>query len=57
MESFLLKLAVAVLPLIFLIASIIIYTGLSSRHTRRSLSRHRNRRSIRRALTAGTVIH
>ena len=56
METFFLKLAVAVIPLIALVASVIILSGLSSCYPRRPLAWHRRRRTILRAL-AGGVIH
>lgn len=56
MESFIFKLAVAVIPLFLLIASVIIYTELSPKLAHHPLSWHRKRRSIQRALAAGTAI-
>lgn len=55
METFLLKLAVAVIPLVALVASVIIITGISSRYTRHPLAWHRKRRSILRALATGVT--
>lgn len=48
METFLLKLAVATIPLIMLVASVTLLSTLSVRHTRHPLSWHRKRRSIQR---------
>lgn len=54
METFILKLAVAALPLVLLVTSVTIISNLSSWHTHHPLARHRKRRSILRTL-AGAV--
>lgn len=55
METFFLKLAVAVVPLVVLVASITIISDLASCSPRRSLVWHRRRRTILRTLAGGVV--
>lgn len=55
METFFLKLAVAVIPLIVLVASITIISDIASCPARRSLVWHRRRRIILRTLAGGVV--
>lgn len=56
MESFILKLTVAVVPLVVLIASVTGCSRLSSWYTHHPLSWHRKRRSLLRALAAGVLM-
>jgi hypothetical protein len=56
METFILKLAVAVIPLVVLITSVTLCSCLSSWHSRHSQSTHRRRRSILRAIAAGVML-
>jgi hypothetical protein len=56
METFILKLAVAVIPLIVLVASVNIITSVSKWHARRPLARRRSCRHILRALAAGALL-
>jgi len=56
METFILKLAVAVIPLVVLVASVILISHLSSRYTRHPLALHRKRRQILRALASGVML-
>ena len=56
METFILKLLVAVLPLIVLVASVTIISNLSSWYTLHPLAWHRTRRSILRAMAAGVML-
>lgn len=57
METFLIKLAVAVLPLITLIATIsLLWTLRHRRLARRPLSYHRTRRSMEKALAVGSML-
>ncbi|GAB7025297.1 hypothetical protein [Geotalea toluenoxydans] len=57
METFIIKLAVAVLPLIALIGTITITFTLHRRIiAHRPLSYHRTRRSMQRALAVGTML-
>lgn len=53
METFLLKLAVAVIPLALLVASVTLIASVSQWYSRHPLSRHRRRRSIRRVVAGG----
>lgn len=55
METFFLKLAVAVIPLIVLVVSITIISDITSCPARRSLVWHRRRRTILRTLAGGVV--
>lgn len=57
MESFIIKLAVAVLPLVALIGTITCFSAINRRAAaHRPLSYHRTRRSIERALAVGTML-
>jgi len=56
METFCLKLAVAVIPLIFLVASVIFTSGISTCCAHYPLSWHRKRRHILRAMAAGVML-
>lgn len=57
MEPFIIKLAVAVLPLIALISTITFYSTINPRIlAHRPLSYHRTRRSVEKALAAGTML-
>lgn len=56
METFILKLAVAVIPLVVLVASVTIISSMSSWYTRHPLVWHRTRRSILRALAVGVML-
>ncbi|MDU0458461.1 MAG: hypothetical protein RW306_06960 [Geobacteraceae bacterium] len=56
METFCLKLAVAVIPLILLVASVIITSTISSRYRHHPLAWHRKRRHILRAMAAGVML-
>jgi len=57
METFIIKLAVAVIPLLLLVAAVIITSNLSARHNYRPLAWQRTRRSILRTLAAGAKLH
>jgi hypothetical protein len=52
METFILKLAVAVIPLALLVTSVLIISKLSSWHIRHPSVRHRTRRRSLRTLAA-----
>jgi hypothetical protein len=56
METFLLKLAVAVIPLILLVSSVVIISQLSSWYTHHPLAWHRRRRHILRAMAGGVML-
>ena len=56
MESFILKLAVAVIPLILLVTSVTAISTLSHSHSHRPLAWHRRRRHSLRALAHGTAL-
>lgn len=56
MESFILKLAVAVIPLVILIASTLIISDLFSWNNHHPLSWHRKRRQTLRAMAAGIML-
>lgn len=56
METFLLKLAIAVIPLATLILLIPVITSTHLWHSRKSLSWHRKRRSIQQALANGIML-
>ena len=56
METLILKLTVAVIPLIVLVASVTSFTKLSSWYTHHPLSWHRKRRNLLRALAVGVVM-
>ena len=56
METFFLKLAVAVIPLAVLVASVTTISYLSSWYSHHSLAWHRRRRHILRALASGVML-
>jgi len=56
METFILKLAVAVIPLVLLVTSVLIISNLSSWHIRHPSAWRRMRRSILRTLAAGVEL-
>jgi hypothetical protein len=56
METCILKLAVAVIPLALLVISVLIISRLSSWHTRHPTAWHRTRRSILRTLASGGAL-
>ena len=56
METFIVKLAVAVLPLILLVASVTVISTVSHWYTHRPLAWHRRRRHILRALAHGVML-
>jgi hypothetical protein len=56
MESFIFKLAVAVIPLVLLVASATTITYLSTWYAHRPLAWHRKRRNIQRALASGVML-
>lgn len=56
METFILKLAVAVIPLVVLVASVTIITTLSKQTVHHPLSWHRTRRNALRGLAAGALL-
>lgn len=56
METFLLKLAVAVIPLITLVASVVTISSISSWYAHHPLAWHRRNRSILRALAHGVTM-
>lgn len=55
METFIIRLAVAVIPLVVLVASVILFTSISQGQNHRPLSWHRKRRDIRRAMATGVM--
>ena len=57
METFLLKLAVAVIPLILLVTSVNLISSLSQWYTHRPLAWHRRRRHFLRVLSHGALLH
>jgi len=57
METFILKLAVAVIPLVVLVASVTIFSALSSWYTHHPLAWHRTCRSILRSMASGVMLH
>lgn len=57
MEVFILKLAVAVIPLVVLVASVIFTSKLSFSRTHHPLSWHRTRHSVLHTLAAGVKLH
>jgi hypothetical protein len=57
METFIIKLAVAVIPLVVLVASVTIITTLSINPAHHPLSWHRTRRNVLRSLAAGVMLH
>ena len=56
METFILKLAVAVIPLILLVTSVTLVSHLSFWYSHHSLAWHRRRRDILRALAGGIIL-
>jgi hypothetical protein len=56
METFILKLAVAVIPLILLVASVNIISSISNWYTHHPLAWHRRRRHILRSLAHGVLL-
>jgi hypothetical protein len=56
METFILKLAVAITPLALLVASVTIISNLPSRHTHHPLAWHRRRSNILRTLAGGVTL-
>jgi hypothetical protein len=56
MEIFILKLAVAVIPLVLLVASVTIISTLSKKRVHHPLAWHRTRRDMMRALAAGVML-
>lgn len=56
METFFLKLAVAVVPLVVLVASVATISNLSSWYSRHPLAWQRKRRNILRTLAAGVML-
>lgn len=56
METFFLKLAIAVIPLVALVTSVITIYGISSWYAHHPLAWHRRRRTILRAVAAGVML-
>lgn len=56
MEIFILKLAVAVIPLVFLVVSVNISTSLSHWYVHNPLARHRRRRHLLRTQSHGLML-
>ena len=56
METFIIKLAVAVIPLILLVASVITISSLVHWYTHHPLARHRRRRHMLRSLSHGVML-
>lgn len=56
METFILKLAIAVIPLVVLVASVTTISKLSMWHTHHPLSWHRKRHLIMRSLASGVML-
>lgn len=56
METFIIKLAVAVIPLVVLVGSVTLITTMSKHYAHRPLAWHRRRRSVLRALSAGVML-
>jgi hypothetical protein len=56
METFIIKLAVAVLPLFVLVASVVILSNVSLLHKHHPLSWHRRRHYTQRALAGGVML-
>ena len=56
METFILKLAVAVIPLLVLVASVTLISNLSSWYTHHPFCWHRKRHSILRTLAGGVML-
>ena len=56
METFLFKLAVAVIPLFLLVTSVTLISAVSSWYTHRPLAWHRKRRHVLRTLAYGALL-
>jgi hypothetical protein len=56
METFILKLAIAAIPLVVLVASVTIFSTLSKKHAHHPLAWQRTRRNMMRALAAGVML-
>lgn len=56
METFILKLAIAIIPLVVLVVSVTTISKLSMWYTHHPLSWHRKRHSIMRTLAAGVML-
>jgi hypothetical protein len=56
METFILKLAVAVIPLILLITSVITISSISHWYVRHPLAWHRKRRHLLRTMAHGVLL-
>lgn len=56
METFIIKLAVAVIPLIVLVISVALISILSEWYAHRPLAWHRKRHSILRTMAAGVML-
>lgn len=56
METFILKLAIAVIPLVVLVASVTTISKLSMWYTHHPLSWHRKRHLIMRSLASGVML-
>ncbi len=56
METFILKLAVAVIPLFILVVSVTSISSLTTRYAHHPLAWHRTRRNMLRALAAGVML-
>jgi len=56
METFIIKLAVAVIPLIVLVVSVVFASHLSSWYAHLPLVWHRKRRHVLRALASGVML-
>ena len=57
METFLLKLVVAVIPLILLVSSVVAISSVSHWYAHHPLAWHRRRRHVLRILAHGTLLH
>ena len=57
METFLIKLAVAVIPLILLVTSVNLISSFSHWYTHRPLAWHRRRRHFLRTIAHGALLH
>lgn len=55
METFIVKIAVAVIPLVILVASVAILSKLSAWYAHHPLSWHRTRRQVLHALASGVL--
>lgn len=56
METFFLKLVVAVIPLVVLVASVVTISSISSWYAHHPLAWHRRRRTILRAVASGVML-